>query len=241
METKTIILDEGYMYGLGAFETMLIRNGRAVFLNQHLERLNKALNILGIRETIKDFDISEYILRNNVEDKVLKIIASESNTLFLLRDNIYQDDEYRKGISIIVSDIRRNESSPLTSIKSLNYADNILEKRKAKARGFDEPVFLNTRGEIAEGATSNIFFVKEKKLYTPGLECGLVNGIVRMHLISTYEVIQQTIFPDEIKDFDEIFITNSLLGVMPVVRFEDRHFNIGELTSQIREQYNCVI
>jgi len=241
METKTIILDEGYMYGLGAFETMLIRNSRAVFLNQHLERLNKALNILGIPKTIKDFDVSEYILRNKIENKVLKIIVSENNTIFALRDNVYSDDDYRKGFSIIISDIKRNESSPLTSIKSLNYADNILEKRRAKARGFDEPIFLNTRGEIAEGAASNIFFVKENKLYTPGLECGLVNGIVRMHFVNKYEVIEQRIFPDEIKDFEEIFITNSLLGVMPVVRFGDMRYKIGELTCHIRREYNSVI
>jgi len=241
METKTIILDEGYMYGLGAFETMLIRNGRAVFLNQHLERLNKALNILGISKTIKDFDVSEYILRNKIENKVLKIIVSENNTIFALRDNVYSDDDYKKGISIIISDIKRNESSPLTSIKSLNYADNILEKRRAKARGFDEPIFLNTRGEIAECATSNIFFVKENKLYTPCLECGLVNGIVRMYLVNKYEVIEQRIFPDEIKDFEEIFITNSLLGVMPVVRLGDMRYNIGELTCHIRKEYNSVI
>ncbi|MDD3840783.1 MAG: aminotransferase class IV [Clostridia bacterium] len=241
MKGDNIILDEGFMFGLGAFETILIKNGQAVFLNEHLERLNSTLKLLKINNFIKELDILKYISQNKVKNKALKIMVSEKNVLITLRDNQYKEDDYKKGMSIRISDIVRNETSPFTYIKSLNYADNISEKRKAKEIEYDEPVFLNTKGEITEGATSNIFFVKEDDIYTPNLKCGMINGIVRRYIIKTYDVTETIIYPDMVKDFDEIFITNSLLGIMPIVSFEDVELGIGKITCQIRKEYENVV
>lgn len=238
---KEVILDEGFMFALGAFETILINNGRAVFLRGHLERLNQALKILGINKNITELDVSEYILQKKIENKALKIMVSEKNVLFTSRDINYKEEDYRRGMRIGISDILRNETSPITYIKSLNYADNILEKRKAKERGYDEPIFLNTKGEIAEGATSNIFFVKDNTIYTPQLKCGMLNGIVRRYIIKTYNAIETVIYPNMVKDFDEIFITNSLLGIMPIVKLEEVELSIGKITCQIRKEYEDAI
>ena len=92
---------------------------------------------------------------------MLKIVASEENILFLTRENHYGPADYEKGFHLAYTKVRRNETSPLTYRKSLNYGDCILEKRAVRGSDIQEPVFLNTRGEIAEGATSNLFFVKD--------------------------------------------------------------------------------
>lgn len=109
----------------------------------------------------------------------LKIMVSEKNLLFLPRENHYQEADYEKGFRLEYSAVRRNETSPLTFHKTANYGDCILEKRGAGKVGVDERIFLNTRGELAEGTLSNVFFLKEGKLYTPGKECGLLPGVVK--------------------------------------------------------------
>lgn len=110
-------------------------------------------------------------------------------------------------------------------MKTLNYADNILEKRLAKQRGYDEPIFLNTKGELSEGATTNLFFVSGKKLFTPALSCGLLDGILRQYLLKNYQVEECIIKPEQVSDFDEMFVTNSLLGIMPICRLGEHKFN----------------
>lgn len=237
MKENKITLDEGYMFGLGAFETILIKNGQAVFLDEHIKRLNNALKTLKISKTIKKTDILSYIKQNKIKHKALKIMISEENIIFSSRDIKYKEDNYQKGMSLVISMLLRNETSPFTYLKSLNYGDNIFEKRKAQERGYDEPIFLNTKGEITEGATSNIFFVKENLICTPRLKCGLLNGIVREYIIKTYDAVETIIYPDMVKKFDEIFITNSLLGIMPIIKFENIILDIGEITCRIRREY----
>ena len=77
-----------------------------------------------------------------------------------VRENTYTEQDYEQGFITGYANVRRNETSPLTYHKTLNYGDCILEKRRVKAEGIQEPVFLNTRGELSEGATTNVFFVK---------------------------------------------------------------------------------
>lgn len=241
MANNNLILDDGFLFGLGAFETILIKNGQAVFLSEHLQRLKEALKFLEIDKRIDQIMVEEFIAKNKVVDKVLKLIVSQDNFLMTLGDIPYTEKDYKRGMRLKISKILRNESSPFTFIKSLNYADNILEKRKVKDYDYDEPVFLNTKGQIAEGATSNIFFVKNGSIYTPKLECGLLNGTVRKYVMNNYDVIETIIFPSMVKDYDEIFITNSLLGIMPIIKFEDIELDIGQITCQISKKYNSDI
>lgn len=114
------------------------------------------------------------------------------------------------------SSVRRNETSPLTYYKTLNYGDCILEKRKAVKNGIDEQIFFNTRGEICEGTTTNIFFRKAEKLYTPKKECGLLSGVMRRFVMEETEVEESILLPEQIEAFDECFVTNSLMGIMAV-------------------------
>ena len=97
--------------------------------------------------------------------------------------------------------------------KTLNYGDCILEKRAATAAGIQERVFLNTKGQICEGAVSNIFFVRKNKIYTPQMNCGLLPGILREYVLENFEVNETVIYPEELMYYDECFVTNSLMPV----------------------------
>lgn len=232
-----IIFDEGYSFGLGIFETISVVENHAVLLNYHLKRLNDGREFLGIEKSITEDEINEYIENDPMKNGVLKIIISKENVIMQKRSNNYTQDKYEKGFSVEISSIRRNETSPFTYIKSLNYGENILEKREASKKGYDEPVFLNMQGQLTEGATTNIFFIKDNTIFTPELSCGMLNGTIRKYIIDTYDVNEKIIYPDEVEYFDEMFLTNSLMGIMPVSRFEKYEFRSRKKTQDILSEY----
>lgn len=239
-----IELDEGYSFGLGLFETILLYKGKPVFLDEHLARINKSIVDLGFNIDKLEKDEMFQCLnssKNTSEYKVLKIVLSEKNRLFLKREYTYTEKDYQKGFSLNISEVRRNESSIFTFHKTLNYGDNILEKRKSKKMGYDEPIFLNSKNQITEGATSNIFAVIEDKIYTPKISCGLLNGIVRQYVISNYSVIEKEIDLEFLKNSDEIFLTNSLFGIMQVNSLEKRVFKSQKISKEIFNSYKKYI
>ena len=239
-----IELDEGYSFGLGLFETILLYNEKPIFLDEHLARINKSITDLELKiEKLKKNEVFQYLNnnKNTLEYEVLKIVLSEKNRIFLKREYTYTEKDYQKGFSLNISKVRRNESSIFTFHKTLNYGDNILEKRKSKKMGYDEPIFLNSKNQITEGATSNIFVVVEDKIYTPKLSCGLLNGIVRQYIISNYDVIEKEIDIEFLNNADEIFLTNSLFGIMPVNNLEKKVFKSQKISKEIFNYYKKYI
>ena len=240
-----IELDEGYSFGLGLFETILLYKGKPIFLDEHLARINKSIVDLALNiDKLEKDDIFQYLNNNNkntLEYEVLKIVLSEKNRLFLKREYTYTEKNYEKGFSLNISEVIRNESSIFTFHKTLNYGDNILEKRKSKKMGYDEPIFFNSKNQVTEGATSNIFVVVGDKIYTPKLSCGLLNGIVRQYIISNYDVIETEIDLEFLNNADEIFLTNSLFGIMPVNNLEKKIFKSKEISKEILSSYKKYI
>ena len=235
-----IELDEGYSFGLGLFETILLYKGKPVFLDEHLARINKSIENLALNiDKLEKNEVFQYLNnnKNTLEYEVLKMVLSEKNRLFLKREYTYTEKDYQKGFSLNISEVRRNESSIFTFHKTLNYGDNILEKRKSKKLGYDEPIFLNSKNQITEGATSNIFVVVGDKIYTPKLSCGLLNGIVRQYIVSNYDVIESKIDLEFLDNADEIFLTNSLFGIMSVSNLEKKIFKSQKLGKNILQNY----
>jgi len=111
------------------------------------------------------------------------------------------------------------------------------KKKKSKKLGYDEPIFLNSRSLVTEGATSNIFIIVNNEIYTPKLSCGLLNGIVRQYIISNYDVIESEIDLEFLNNADEIFLTNSLFGIMPVNNLEKKVLKSQEISKEILNKY----
>lgn len=226
-----LTFDDGYQFGLGAFETIALVNGRPIWLEAHETRLRHTLDWLGI--TLPDdwkSQLQAYLEQNGTGMGVVKILVSANNLSFTSRPNPYESLTTRPGFIVDLTHIRRNESSPFVYHKTFNYGDSILAKRQAAKDGIDEPIFCNSRGELTEGAVSNLFFIKKEQLYTPPVEAGLLPGIIRAYLCQRYDVVEKTIMPDEINSFDECFITNSLMGIMPVRQFGSHAFPVTAQT-----------
>lgn len=233
--------DEGYYFGMGAFETIAVEEGKPILLQKHYERLKKTAEFLSISVDEKAIDdsIQNELAKEKMQTgrKVIKLTVSEQNMTVSVRENTYTDDVYERGFTADFSKVLRNETSPFTYHKTLNYGDCIREKRLAKKREIDEPIFLNLKGMIAEGACTNVFFVRENRLYTPSVSCGLLPGIMRSHICERYNVREQEINPAYITAFDEMFVTNSLLGIMPVVSLDGYEFPSQNVGRQLLAEY----
>lgn len=233
--------DEGYYFGLGAFETIAVEKGRPILLEKHLNRLQKAADFLNISFSEKDvFDrIQDALIQEEMQTgrKVIKVTLSEKNLTVTSRENTYTKEQYRKGFITDFSTVRRNETSPFTYHKTLNYGDCIHQKRLAGQRSIDEPIFLNTKGWIAEGACTNVFFVRKGTLYTPAKHCGLLPGIMRAYICDHYDVKKEELSPAYLSNFDEMFVTNSLLGIMPVVSLGEHRFPSRTVGDRLLQEY----
>lgn len=264
-----ITLDEGFQFGLGAFETIAVEAGKPIFLDKHLKRLERAAEFLHLG-TLSERGITEkQILRyleeqaqlpesrenlanmmqlpesrenfSNITHCALKIMLSKENVVFSMRANPYTPERYEKGFVLDISPVKRNETSSLVYHKTMNYGDCILEKRNAAAAGVDERLFLNTKDQICEGTVSNIFFVKQGKLYTPDTRCGLLPGILREYICETQHVEEAIIYPKDLKEYEECFVTNSLMGIMPVRQIEETLFTEEKVTQTLLAKYQKLI
>ncbi len=221
--------DDGYYFGLGAFETIALEEGRPQFLREHLQRLETALKFFSLPVSVEQIReaVEEALSRQEARQgrRALKVAVSRENLLVTTRENPYCREDYLQGFDTDYSAIRRNETSPFSYHKTLNCGDGIWEKRRAAAAGIREPIFLNTRGQIAEGATTNVFFIREGRLVTPPLSCGMLPGILRAYLCRIYETEEKIVLPEEVAEYEEMFVTNSLLGIMPVRRLGQHTFS----------------
>lgn len=234
------------MNQLGVFETISIENGKAIFLEKHLERIENALIKMDINN--KDFksqvnisSIYEFLKSNPMSHGALKIIVTKDTIEFSKRENPYSPIDYERGFIVDYAKKIRDESSPFTYVKSINNSLNLLEKSEQKKIGIDEPIFLNSKGELTEGAVTNIFFVKQDKLYTPKIKCGLLDGILRGYLVNKYDVRETIILPEDISSFDEMFVTNSLMGIMPVNKLGINTFPVKTASKKLLNEYRDII
>ncbi|MGI5950014.1 aminotransferase class IV [Peptoniphilus sp.] len=217
-----IELDDGFLFGKGAFETIKVVNGAPLFLKEHLNRLKSSLEFFGIDRKIDTDEIYKYIEDSDEKNFALKIIASDKNFIITSRPDNYRDDY--KSFRLKISDARRNSSSKMIYHKNLCYYENIYEHRLAASFGYDNALFLNERGEVSECDFSNIFFVKGDMIYTPPLSSGLLRGTMREYLMEIFKIEERVIKRDEIKNFDECFISNSLMGIRSVESIDDFEF-----------------
>lgn len=238
MEKRVKNIPDGFLYGYGLFETVKIENRKPKNLKKHFERLYhsaKALNMdiqlnYGKFETI----FLDEIESNIEENYILRVsfVKDKDSTQYFFnkRENIYDSKSYEDGFKLTISATKKDRNSILIYHKTLNYMENILALSKAKNRGYNEVLFFNCEGYLCEGAISNIFLIKDKIVYTPSLKNGLLNGIMRGEIIERLKNIDiQTIECDIDKKFlfscEEIFITNSVLGIMKVTQIDHRKYS----------------
>lgn len=258
-EAAVPVDDRGVLYGMGIFETIRVSGGSPVLPDLHLSRLFSSARELGLEIPFSQPEIARMILRTAKENGMggggLRLtltaggIPARPCVFITARKWPYRLEQYRDGIRAGFSTIRRNQHSPLVKHKTLNYFENMLARGEAAAQGWDEAFFLNTSGCLAEGSVSSIFLVEQGKVVTPDLQSGLLPGITRRRVIEfcssgRLPVEERPVLPGELSRAGECFITNSLMGVMPVVRVGGTvigNGRPGEITGMIMDGLGTVL
>lgn len=233
-EAKVSVLNPGFLCGYGLFETMRAYQKRIVYFDQHMKRIMEASRLIGLTPTystgtIKGI-INETVKLNGSCDNYVRLTLWKSDgrtgTLVIAREYApYPPKKYLTGFRACVSSFRQDENSFFSRVKATCRLMLELAYARAKENSFDEAIILNNRGYIAEASRSNVFFVKDNELFTPSLECGCLKGITRkviFDLAKKYDIAlsEGKFTPDDLYNADEAFLTNSLMGVMPLVSVE---------------------
>jgi branched-chain amino acid aminotransferase group I len=259
-------LDYGFLYGFGLFETMRAYNDRIFRIESHLERLEYAANILGLRIDISELKraAQDTLRANQQQDARIRITVSAGEgemvpdpatctkpTVMVTAGHYhpYPERVYNRGFTVTISSIRRNSGSPLAGLKSTNYLESLFARREARSSGFDEAIVLNEKGLLAEASMSNIFVVSGDVLLTPGQESGILPGITRdivLKMASQFGIntVEQDIELDELVHAKEVFLTNSLIEVMPVTGVDMKPVGNGRpgpVTKKIMEDYRSLV
>ena len=221
------VAERGLMLGDGIFETIAARDGKPVWLNDHLTRMTAAARELGL--PFDEFVIlsatEEVVAKSASPSEVLRVTltrgptprgfaAPSTNPSLIISLNPFDLTKLPKAVKLATSSIRRNTTSPASRLKTLSYIDNVAAAREVADRA-DDALMLNTDGHVACTTIANIFMLKDAKLITPSNDQAILRGIARGKLISCaaeigLQIEARPIKPEELKDADAVFLTNSL-------------------------------
>lgn len=264
-KARVSAMDRGFTLGDGVFETMRLSHGRVFRLDQHLTRLSRSSKAIQMPLPMSEQDLEAALYRvavaNGLAEALLRLTITRGVPLsrgvlptgrpkptVVIQSSPFvppSRQKYKEGFKAITASIRRNETSPTAFIKSCNYLDNVMARLEAAAANADEAIMLNTVGLVTCGTSCNLFLVREGKLLTPSIETGVLAGITRAAIMEIavkmgITVGEDAIGPADLISAEECFFTNTVLGVMPLVKLDRNEIGTGipgSLTAALSEAY----
>ena len=251
------VLDRGLHYGDGVFETVKVQRGRAMLLEQHLQRLRVGCERLRLPPPALDVIRDEaHALIQGEDTAVLKILMTRGAggrgyrspvnaqaTRILIRYPFpdYPPERYQSGVKIHLCTSRLSINPQLAGIKHLNRLEHVLAANEWQDDSIAEGLMMDPLDNIIEGTMSNVFLVAAGCLVTPDLKnCG-VAGIMRQQVL---ELAQDLGISHDIKEVkkqelftaEEVFVTNSVIGVWPVNSIAQKHVASGSITQRLMRE-----
>ncbi len=244
-EARISVLDYGFLYGYGLFETMRAYHGKIFLLERHLKRLLDSAAAIGLGDSLAGIDLDKACLdtlkANKLENARLRLTVTGGEleafpwsgekvapTVVITARPYhgFPPEKYEQGFKVYLAAVRRSMQSSISGVKSVSYLLSVLARNEAAAHGFDEVLLLNDDGYIAEGGGCNVFFVKSSRLVTPSLASGILPGITRDVVIELADELgivltEGTVGLAVIKQCDEAFLTNSMIEIMPLTAVSD--------------------
>lgn len=252
-EAKISIFDQGFLYGDGIYESFrsvgehlyqfskhyqrLLQSAEALLYPMHFSQheLERILMDLREKNALTDAYFRITITRGKGQIGFQRAIENDLTCLIIAREfEPFDATHYSQGIQLRLAETRRNAPEAINPmIKSISNLNSLLGKLEAKACGAFEVIMLNNKNHICEGASSNIFWVKDQWVFTPDASTGILEGVTRATIIRLCEeelnlrVVAGEFKMQDLKYADEVFITSTSLEVMPVVRVDDFKINQG--------------
>jgi len=244
---RVSVVDRGFSYGDGLFETMRSYDGTVFRLSAHLERLYQSLDTIYLKlpMTVGEMKsaVCETLVKNGQPDCMIRLTVSRGEqtsgfhidpdaapTLVIIVRSLetLPKEWYEQGIKIsLYPNTAQKVGGLQRSIKSCNFLTNILIREKAHRQNSVEGILMDDLGRITEGTTSNVFIVKDGTLMTPAINENVLPGITRQAVLDIaprlrIPVVQKSITAEDIYHAEEVFITNSRIEILPVRRADDR-------------------
>lgn len=259
--------DRGFLLSDGLFETMRAYGGNIFCLKDHWERLESSAAILGIPLPITFEALTQATYELLEAQNLLHKDASLRLTVtcgigprgllppnppiptLMITASLLNPIPFHSINAIVVTSTKRNEYSPLSKIKSLNYLDNIIARKEAVNKGADEGILLNTKDIVAEATAANVFIVNDDdEVLTPRIEDGILPGIARKTVVAicnklSLTMIEKSITLDTLLSAKEVFLTNSIIEISPVVKLNDKMISYGipgNITKLIFDEYQKI-
>lgn len=238
-DTAVFSINDRIRLGDGVFDTLLIIDGAALYLEEHLSRLQRHLSILGIQANITVNHVTDFI-GSTTGHQVLNIVATRGEAERGLKTPQQTEptivmklspvpDEFPPLNAIIAKSTRRNEHSPLSQIKSLNYGDNIIAMREAEARNANEAIMLNTQDYTTCFCTGNLFAKIDGEYITPPLSDGVMDGVIRGFVIKHLNATKRSLTAEDLDRAESLYMTNSIRGIVPVMTLDGHTLNSPDL------------
>ena len=246
--------DGAWLFGDTLFETMKAKGGHIRFLQQHLDRIETSARLIDFpferARILEALDASVQqagketcrirltISRGNFDSLQLPPAENGHFLIQVTPSKEPSEDERSDGITCVLAPNRRvNPLSHFPQMKRGNYADCLYAADYARSRGAREALFVSKKGLLLEGATSNIFLIKDETLITPTLGELVLRGIIRGRILELagewgMRIETREIVLDEIYNADEAFITNSLIDVLAVAEVDGRSISKGPLAQK---------
>jgi aminodeoxychorismate lyase len=265
-EKKAVVsvFDRGFLYGDGLFETIRIFKGEPFRWRQHIERLRAGAAFLKIKlpyspQRLRAF-ADKLVAENKMPDSLLRLSLSRGagpsgyspktarnpTIAMALRAAPKLDPNKPPRWNLITSSFRIHTDDPFTRFKTSNKLPQVLARAEADQAGADEALFLNSDGFVAEGTSSNVFWVKHGVIYTPPLMTGILPGVTRAIVfeIATgfgIPIREKNTRPGEFARADGIFLSLTSLGIVEVNILDGRAMQRSPLIAQIQKAYNDLL
>ena len=263
------VFDHGFLFGDSVYEVISTHHGQLCFVNEHLKRLKSSAHAISLEIPLTDEQIIREIHKTveaagNPESYIRIIVTrgvgemdidpetcTDPNVLIFVKSVLqYPEENYKNGINVALVSVKRNPKEALNpEIKTGNYLNNVLAKVEARKAGAADALMLNPTGQLTECTTSNFFFVRDQRLMTPSLNCGILSGITREVVLRLARengvLVEEGEWPpDVLQNAGEAFITGTVKMVMPVTSLDGRPIGSGKpgaITKMMMRLYQDVL
>ena len=255
-EARISVFDNSLLYADGLFETFLACRDRVLFLDEHLERLYKGSRVIDLTPPVGRTTLARWMETTlkahpaRIKKLRLTVTSGEAAKWVGVAGTpqvILSAAPHRlptRPFRLQVSEFRVDQDSEFRRIKTLSYAIHAAAIKRAAQGGFDDALMLNQRGHISEVTSANIFWRKGRRIFTPPLSAGCLEGVTRSVVLSGakklgVEILEKSAPLDRMLEADEVFICSSLklvIGVSEIAVGPQRfHFPSGVITSQLAD------
>lgn len=258
------VFDHGFLYGYGLFETIRAYGGHPFLLQDHYERLKRSAESYHIKmnKTYDQLqnDIYQTLRANGLRDAYIRITLSGGAKGLGLWGKEHDEPVWiimTKPLgalpevkSLVTLSLNRSTQEGNFRTKSLSFANNMLAKKELEQRSHfsAEGIFLTREGHVVEGTVSNLFFVRDGKVYTPHEDTGLLPGVIREFIIRScheagIQVLEGWYGVEELQSAEEVFLTNSIQEIVAADQIDGVSLPIirGPVTERLIHSYQTAI